>query len=92
MDSQGNLEKKLAENKIRYPYIKDFKWRVDVTLSTNSMQRVLKPSILMEIVTSEGKTRTFEVSVEKYQELRYQVARTLKDFQELDKLQILKLQ
>jgi len=76
---------------MRYPLLEQFDWRVDVTLSTNSMSKVLKPNILVRMATNDGKTKTFDMSVEKYNELRYNVAKVLKDIEDLEKLQILKV-
>jgi hypothetical protein len=45
----------------------------------------------MHITTSEGKQKTFELSVEKFHELRYNVAKVLKDMDDMERLQILKL-
>ena len=53
-------------------------WRVDVTISTSEMARVLKPSILMRMVDSTGTIRTFEVNPEVFHKMRYSVARVLK--------------
>lgn len=61
----------------------DLNWRVDVTISTTSMSRVFKPSVLMRMTLSNGKIVTFEVSVDKFQELRYNVAKVLKNVYDL---------
>eukprot|EP00727_Mastigamoeba_balamuthi_P009404 m51a1_g5086 hypothetical protein (85) ;mRNA; r:255249-255619 len=75
----------------RHPTLADLKWRVDVAVSTSASSRVMAPVILMEMTTSEGKVWTFEVPVDKFHELRYNVARVLKDVEELDQLPILKI-
>ncbi|PRP86434.1 hypothetical protein PROFUN_05353 [Planoprotostelium fungivorum] len=75
--SQTRLEGQLLEsNTIRGgTSLEAFKWRVDVGVSSNSQSRILQPTILMEMYTKDGEMHRFEVDVEKFQELRYQVAR-----------------
>jgi len=81
----------LVSKRVRYPTLENLKWRVDVTISTQTMSRVLKPSILMEATTSDGKRKTFEMTVEKFHELRYNVSKVLKDMEDMEKLNILKI-
>ncbi|KAM6354062.1 LOW QUALITY PROTEIN: COMM domain-containing protein 5 [Alca torda] len=76
----------------RLPSIQDFKWRVDVAISTSSLARALQPSILMMLKLSGGTAHRFEVPVAKFQELRYSVALILKEMNDLKKRSILKIQ
>ncbi|NXT29076.1 COMD5 protein, partial [Syrrhaptes paradoxus] len=76
----------------RLPAIQDFKWRVDVAISTSSLARALQPSILMLMKLSDGTAHRFEVPVAKFQELRYNVALILKEMNDLEKRSILKIQ
>ncbi|NWQ62693.1 COMD5 protein, partial [Neopipo cinnamomea] len=76
----------------RLPGIQDFKWRVDVAISTSSLARALQPSILMMMKLSDGTAHRFEVPVAKFQELRYNVALILKEMNDLEKRSILKIQ
>ncbi|NXW27416.1 COMD5 protein, partial [Phaetusa simplex] len=76
----------------RLPSIQDFKWRVDVAISTSSLARALQPSILMMMKLSDGTAHRFEVPVAKFQELRYSVALILKEMNDLEKRSILKIQ
>ncbi|NXL73851.1 COMD5 protein, partial [Leptocoma aspasia] len=76
----------------RLPSIQDFKWRVDVAISTSSLARALQPSILMMMKLSDGTAHRFEVPVAKFQELRYNVALILKEINDLEKRSILKIQ
>ena len=76
---------------LRWPTIADVRWRVDVTISTSAMQRVLQPSVLMELEMSDGTLEQFELSLEKFHELRYSVARTLKEMEDLEKQPILRV-
>eukprot|EP01117_Protostelium_nocturnum_P001017 TRINITY_DN1133_c0_g1_i1.p1 TRINITY_DN1133_c0_g1~~TRINITY_DN1133_c0_g1_i1.p1 ORF type:complete len:209 (-),score=79.23 TRINITY_DN1133_c0_g1_i1:243-869(-) len=89
---QKDLEASLLTNgRIRNAHLEEMKWRVDVCVSSNSQARILQPSILMEMYSSDGKRQQFEVSVEKFQDLRYQVARVLKNMDDLEKQPILKI-
>ncbi|XP_048175032.1 COMM domain-containing protein 5 isoform X2 [Corvus hawaiiensis] len=76
----------------RLPSIRDFKWRVDVAISTSSLARALQPSILMMMKLSDGTAHRFELPVAKFQELRYNVALILKEMNDLQKRSILKIQ
>uniref|UniRef100_A0A8C0III6 COMM domain-containing protein 5 n=2 Tax=Strigidae TaxID=30459 RepID=A0A8C0III6_BUBBB len=76
----------------RLPSVQDFKWRVDVAISTSSLARALQPSILMMMKLSDGTAHRFEVPVAKFQELRYNVALILKEMNDLEKRSILKIQ
>ncbi|KAF4105353.1 COMM domain-containing protein 5 [Onychostoma macrolepis] len=72
--------------------IQDFKWRVDVAISTSSLSRALQPSILMQMKLSDGRLHRFEVPVVKFQELRYNVSLILKEMNDIEKRSILKIQ
>jgi len=56
---------------------------------TSSLNRVLKPAILMQIVTSTGRIYTFECSPTMFHKLRYNVARLFKELDNVDNLPIL---
>ncbi|XP_046876723.1 COMM domain-containing protein 5 [Hypomesus transpacificus] len=74
------------------PAMEEFRWRVDVAISTSSLGRALQPSILMQMKLSDGKAHRFEVPVSKFQELRYNVALILKEMNDLEKRSVLKIQ
>lgn len=76
----------------RLPSLEEFRWRVDVAISTSSLARALQPSILMQLKLSDGNIHRFEVPVSKFQELRYNVALILKEMNDLEKRSILKIQ
>uniref|UniRef100_A0A8C9PXP7 COMM domain-containing protein 5 n=1 Tax=Spermophilus dauricus TaxID=99837 RepID=A0A8C9PXP7_SPEDA len=67
------------------PHIADFRWRVDVAISTSALARSLKPSILMQLKLSDGSAYRFEVPTAKFQELRYSVALVLKEMTDLER-------
>lgn len=61
------------------------KWRVDVTMYTNKMLRVRKPSILLQFHFDDGSIKLVECSVERFQDLRYNVARQLKEIRQIER-------
>ena len=62
-----------------------------MTISTTSLLRVMRPSVTMSLRLSNGQTVQFELSPERLSELRYQVARVLKEMQDLERHPILNL-
>ncbi|XP_067312484.1 COMM domain-containing protein 5 [Pseudorasbora parva] len=72
--------------------MEEFRWRVDVAISTSSLARALQPSILMQIKLSDGQTHRFQVPVVKFQELRYNVSLILKEMNDIEKRSILRIQ
>ncbi|XP_072252321.1 COMM domain-containing protein 5 [Leuresthes tenuis] len=86
------LEAASSQSDPHLPTIEEFKWRVDVAISTSSLARALQPSVLMQMKLSDGRFHRFEVPVSKFQELRYNVALILKEMNDLEKRSILKIQ
>lgn len=85
------LEAAASQNDPHLPTMEDFKWRVDVTISTSSLARALQPSVLMQMKLSDGKLHRFEVPLSKFQDLRYNVALILKEMNDLEKRSILRV-
>nr|XP_033801896.1 COMM domain-containing protein 5 isoform X1 [Geotrypetes seraphini] len=86
------LEAAVQKRGIQLPGLEDFRWRVDVAISTSSLARALQPSILMQLKLSDKTSHRFEVPVAKFHELRYNVALILKEMNDLEKRSILKIQ
>ncbi|KAE8738976.1 hypothetical protein FOCC_FOCC015521 [Frankliniella occidentalis] len=59
--------------------VREMKWRVDITISSSALSRVLEPNIIMELRLDNGRRITFELSVSKFHKLRYTVASILKE-------------
>ena len=68
----------------RFPHIDELRWRVDVTISTTVLSRVMRPALLLQFTLSDGSIKTIEVSAEQLQDMRYDVAVCLKAMQELE--------
>ncbi|XP_070554256.1 COMM domain-containing protein 5-like [Ptychodera flava] len=80
------------KQRTRLPSLERLKWRVDVAISTSVLNRVLEPTIMMEMTLSNGSIHNFEIPVSKFHELRYNVAYVLKEMEDLEKRSILKIQ
>ena len=78
------IEKAANEARIRHPHLDRFKWRCDVTISSTKLKRVLKPCVTMQMTLSDGSIKSFEVPIEKFHALRYNVAKVLQHMQELE--------
>jgi COMM domain containing 5 len=85
------IEKTALKSSIRYPTLKCANWRVDVTVSTSSLSRVLKPSVLMQLTLSDGTIKTFEMQVDQFHQLRYNVAKVLQYMRKIENRAIMSL-
>lgn len=82
--AQGESLREAASRPVEgFPSIVDLNWRVDVTISTTSLSRAFQPTVLMQVTLSNKQIRTFELSVERFHQLRYSVAKALKSMQDL---------
>ncbi|XP_066505294.1 COMM domain-containing protein 5 [Hoplias malabaricus] len=91
-NGRSALDSVVGQQGPRLPSLEEFRWRVDVAISTSSLARALQPSVLMHLKLSDGNVHCFEVPVSKFQELRYNVALILKEMNDLQKRSILKIQ
>eukprot|EP01121_Diplochlamys_sp_Union-15-3_P021567 TRINITY_DN878_c0_g1_i1.p1 TRINITY_DN878_c0_g1~~TRINITY_DN878_c0_g1_i1.p1 ORF type:complete len:223 (+),score=39.57 TRINITY_DN878_c0_g1_i1:104-772(+) len=89
--SKEAFERSAIEKRIRYPSVADLSWRIDVTITTSAMSRVFKPTILVQLTSTDGKIRTFEMKTDQFHTLRYNVARVLKEFDNIEKSPSLKI-
>ncbi|KAK7921846.1 hypothetical protein WMY93_008748 [Mugilogobius chulae] len=87
-----SLEAASSQSDPHLPSLQQLQWRVDVAISTGSLSRALQPSVLMQMKLSDGSYKQFEVPVSKFQELRYNVALILKEMNDLEKRNVLKIQ
>nr|XP_054775335.1 COMM domain-containing protein 5-like [Lytechinus pictus] len=82
----------LERGRVRFPKLDNFRWRVDVAISTSALSRSLEPTIMAEMTLSDGRIQSFEIPVSKFHELRYNVASLMKEMEDLEKKNILKIQ
>jgi len=87
----GVLQRRAESTGPHLPTLESLKWRVDVAISTSVLNRVLQPTITMEMILDNGKVHHFEVPVAKFHELRHHVATVLKEMEDLEKRSILKI-
>jgi hypothetical protein len=73
--SRFDIERAALVHRIRFPRLEKLRWRVDVIISSGSLSRVLRPTILMQMVLSNKIIKTFEVSVDQFSQLRVGVAK-----------------
>ncbi|KAJ3450636.1 comm domain-containing protein [Anaeramoeba flamelloides] len=85
------MSQKKDKEKVTYPHLVDVNWRVDVVISSGVLSRVLKPVIMMQMILSDGQVKQFEVSVDKFQEMRYNVAKVISEMQNIEKMPVLKI-
>ena len=69
---------------IALPMLDALRWRLDVCISTSSLHRVLRPQLTMQCMLSNGEVHCFHVSKQRFSELRFTVAKCLKELQDLE--------
>lgn len=82
-NKQTQLSEANASPPCSIPSIVDVCWRIDVAISTTSLSRAFKPSLLLQLTLSDGVIKTFECNVETFHALRYNTARALKSLIDL---------
>ena len=91
MAYRSTMEEIVVDNRISFPRLQKLRWRIDVAISSGSLSRVMRPSILLQIIMSNGAVRVFEASIEQFNQLRYGVAKVLFDMQTIERHPIVKL-
>lgn len=91
MRSRSELEKVFLHKRIRFPKLDKLRWRVDVVISSGSLSRVMRPSIMFQLILSDGKIETFECSLEQFHQVRHGVAKLLRDFQTIERHPIMRV-
>jgi hypothetical protein len=49
MKFRSQLEATAIESRIRFPKLNKLRWRIDVTISSGSLSRIMRPNILMQV-------------------------------------------
>ncbi|KAI8799058.1 COMM domain-containing protein 5 [Biomphalaria glabrata] len=88
---RSQLDQHLVSARPRLPSLDHLDWRVDVTISTGVLNRVLVRGVTMDMTLSDGSIKSFEMTVSKFQDLRFQVASVLSEMEKLEKRSILKI-
>jgi len=89
--ARPDLESAALSRRLRCAQISKFRWRIDVTMSTGLLSKVMRPSILVQMSLSSGVIKTFEISIEQFNQLRYGVAKVLQEMQRVKRHPILKI-
>jgi aminoglycoside phosphotransferase family enzyme len=66
-------------------------WKVNVVLSTNTLNKVLRPEVYLEIQTAQNEKIQIVMQVEKFEELRRQVAQLLRYAQQIECIRYLNM-
>jgi hypothetical protein len=72
--------------------VQHVRWRVDVVISSSSVSRVMRPSLLMELTLSDGRIEVMEVPVEEFHTLRYTAAKLLAEMGSVEGHPVLRIQ
>eukprot|EP01041_Mallomonas_annulata_P007111 gene7111-14461_t len=91
IDIREKLEKKFTIEPMGFPKIKKLRWRVDVVMSSGTLSKVMQQTVTMQISTTDGMVRTFEVSQEKFAEMRQGVAKAMNSLQRLERHPIMRI-
>lgn len=70
--------------------LESFNWRIDITVSSNFLAKSLDTVIIFQMNLKNGETETFEVSMAKFQQLRFYVASILKEIEFIEKKNVFK--
>jgi len=89
--ARSAIDTSLVSSRPRLPSLDSLDWRVDVTISTGVLNRVLVRGVTVDMATSDGNIHNFEMSVEKFHDLRFHVATVLNEMERLEKRSILKI-
>lgn len=85
------MENSLQLAQVSIPHLHRFKWRVDITISSSSVQKIFRPTLLVTLIDTNGCMKTFEMSVQQFHGLRYKVAKALLAMQEVERHPIIRI-
>jgi len=91
LETRQTLEQSAISKRVQFPRLEKLRWRVDVTISCSVLQRVMRPNILFQTIFKDGSVKTFEVSIEQFNQLRYSVAKALNEMITLERHPIIKI-
>jgi hypothetical protein len=59
--SRAPLEEQAAKPTIQFPSIEQVRWRTDVTISTASLERVFRPTVMMQVCSLSEVLPSFDI-------------------------------
>ena len=80
-EGRAALAAEQQDESLGLPSLQELRWRLDVSISTSSLHRVLRPHLTLQTDLSDGTSHAFYASKERFDELRYTVARLINDMQ-----------
>jgi hypothetical protein len=89
--SRSAYESRVIHHRNNFSRFEKVRWRVDVIISSGSLTRVMRPNILMQITTKDGRVTTFEISIDALNLLRYSAAKVLHEMSTLERHPILRI-
>ena len=90
---KGALLEAFSKDNPRFSqYVTNMRWRIDVTISSSSLNRVMRPSILMELTLNDGSVELFDVPLEEFHKLRYSCAKALSAMGAIESHPVLRIQ
>jgi hypothetical protein len=90
-EQRASYESRVVHYRLTFPKLERVRWRVDVVISSGSLTRVMRPNILMQMITKDGRIVTFELTMEMFHQLRYSVAKVLHEMQTLERHPIIRI-
>ncbi|XP_032687418.1 COMM domain-containing protein 5-like [Odontomachus brunneus] len=87
---QSDLLSGLIQRTKFNPQLISCRWRVDIIISSNILNRVLEPNVIMEWIFNTGECIIFELSLAKFHQLRHTIATILVELQTLERHSIFK--
>lgn len=78
-----DIDKQLISTTPALPVMTKLNWRVEVTISSSWLSRVLDPVVTLRLETSNGSSHTFQVPVSRFHQLRFTVASLLHQMEAL---------
>jgi hypothetical protein len=85
------LDAALAIGRPHLPRVVRTRWRLDVTIASSAVARVMRPTVLLELTLDSGAVHTISVPVDRFHELRYATARALRDLGDAEGHAVLRL-
>ncbi|XP_014205346.1 COMM domain-containing protein 5 [Copidosoma floridanum] len=85
-----NLLLNFAKRVEFFPHLVACKWRIDVVISSSTMSKVVQPYILMEWILSNGQSYVFELSVQRFHQLKYAIEKILLHLDKLETYAVIK--
>lgn len=88
--ARPDIDRQLRSTAPSLPVLTNMNWRVEVTISTSWLSRVLEPVVMLRLELNNGSSFTFQVPVAKFHHLRYTVANILHQMEDLQTSSICK--